>query len=320
MASNAAPMRQRAERPRTGVDLVPLALLTCLLGCHEAPTAPVAARTVTIPPPATEYLVREAQLAGGGIAVKLEVPLTPQGPKPALIALIGNVRPLLSAGFVVVTYSIDWNALKRPTPEPLNSETAVGTWVLQSPSAGVLGERYLREIATIATQLVPQVIDWVARDRDVDPARIGMAGGSTNGFITLQAAAADARLRAVVAIAACADYHGFLRDSSMGLRGQPLALDDAYEQWVREQELIRRPDRLVHTAVLMVNRSGDELIPIACADATADVLRRAYAEAGVPDRFRYVRFENAGHGIGTDEYLEALSWFEQWLQPAPARP
>ena len=99
----------------------------------------------------------------------------------------------------------------------------------------------------------------------------------------------------------------------MGMKGAPLALDPAYERWISSQEIIRNPRPVVHTALLMLNRVGDRLVPIACADETAKVLTPAYARAGAPERFRYLREDLAGHEVGADERRELLAWFQQWL-------
>ena len=58
--------------------------------------------------------------------------------------------------------------------------------------------------------------------------RVAITGVSTNGFIALQAVAADQRLHAASVIAACGDYQRFLRYSSMGMAGRPLTLDPDY--------------------------------------------------------------------------------------------
>ena len=64
-----------------------------------------------------------------------------RGRVPQQLAVYGT---LLAAGFVAVTYSVNWNRGAAPAPTP--AAQAVGKWVLASPSAGVLGEQYLREI------------------------------------------------------------------------------------------------------------------------------------------------------------------------------
>src|SRR5262249_20098378 len=104
-----------------------------------------------------------------------------------------------------------------------------------------------------------------------------------------------------------------LRFSSMGMEGKPLELDPSYERWIRSQEVIRHPERLVHAALYMMNRADDQLIPVSCADATARVLTRAYARAGHPTRFRYLRLPGGGHGFGAEESEAAIGWFQQRL-------
>jgi dienelactone hydrolase len=263
--------------------------------------------------PVTEFLVKETRLVKGSVSVHLEIPFEPPGPKPVVIALIGNTRPFLKAGIVALTYRVGGRVFVRSKRAPPASEQTVGKWVLASPSAGVIGETYLRDIAATATEVVPAILDWLTAVPEVDATRIGMTGVSTNGFITLQAIAADPRIRAAVVIAACGDYHRFLRYSSMGMEGEPLELEAAYESWLREQEIVRRPDRVVHGALLMLNRVEDELVPVSCADATAEALAAAYERAGAADRFRYVRMEMTGHGIGRAERRETMAWFDEWL-------
>lgn len=284
-----------------------------LAGCHTPLPEPTFLRPFTPPPPVTEFLVKETRLVNGAVSVRLDIPLSPVGPKPTVIALFGDTHQFVAAGFVAVTYNINWALLKGPAPPP-PPQQVVGKWVLASPSAAVLGETYLRGIASTATDYVPKIIDWLVTVPDVDATRIGMVGVSTNGFVTLQAVAADRRIRAAVAVAACGDYHRFLRYSSMGMEGRPLDLDPAYDRWVQSQEIIRNPRPVVHAALLMVNRVPDELIPISCADETARALARAYKRAGAADRFRYVRVPEAGHGIGLEERRETLVWLQDWLQ------
>ena len=281
-----------------------LVLLVAALGaCRGA--APRAPNPV---PPVREFLVREANVPQHPITVRLEIPLAPAGRKPAVIALLGENDALRAAGAIVVSF-IDWSA--KPPPPP--AENTAGKWVLASPSAAVLGREYLRSIARTANEVIPRVVDYLVTLPEIDPGRTGMTGSSTNGFITLQAVAADGRLSAAVAVAACGDHLRFLRFSSMGMAGQPLQLDPEYERWLHGQEPIRHSERLVHAALLVVNRVDDPLIPISCAESTAHVLERAYARAGVPERFRFVRTQESGHGVGKAEGEEALAWLRRWL-------
>src|SRR5207244_9835841 len=172
------------------------------------------------------------RLASGAVSVRADIPLVPAGPKPAVIALVGDTHQLVGAGFVSVTYSINANLLRNAPPPAPPAELTVGKWVLASRSASRLGEKYLHEIIATGEEYVPIILDWIQTLPEVDPHRIGMVGSSTNGFITLQATARDHRIRAAVAIAACGDYRDFLRRSSMGMDGKPLELDPSYARWI----------------------------------------------------------------------------------------
>jgi hypothetical protein len=266
------------------------------------------------PAPTISYLVKETALAAGAVSVRLDIPFSPPGRKPTILASVGDTRALMNAGFVAVSYTVNWQRVSGAKPPVTSSAETVGKWVLASPSAGVLGERYLRGIAATATTYVPLILDWLETVPEVDPERFGIAGSSTNGFVALQAVAADRRLRAAVAVTACGDYHTFLRDSAMGMRGEPLRLDAAYARWVRDQEIIFHPEQMTHAAVLMINQDGDELIPVACADETAARLAPAFAAAGAPERFRYLRRTRPGHGLGPEDARDMLAWFRTWLQ------
>lgn len=259
-------------------------------------------------------MVREAKLDGGAITVRLEIPPNPPGRKPAILANLNEAETMATDGVVIVAYKINWFLLKGapPLPAPANKNT-VGTWVLASPSAARLGEHYLGQIAATANIVVPKVLDYLQTVPDVDMARVAITGASTNGFIALQAVAADQRLHAASVIAACGDYRRFLRYSSMGMAGRPLKLDPDYARWLDSQAVINHPGGVVHAAVLMVNRVKDPLIPISCADETDRALRPAYAAVGRAEHFRYLRIEEQeGHGFGPTENAENLAWMRAW--------
>jgi len=276
---------------------------------------PSAQPAAVVPGSERQFAVREVQLEGGAIVVHLDIPPVPPGPKPAVLANLNEGPTMLGEGAVIVKYTIDWSRLKdAPPPAPTEEDAKIGKWVLASSSPGLIGQHYLQQIAATATRVIPRVIDYLETVPDVDASRLAITGASTNGFIALQATAADKRIGVATVIAACGDYHRFLRYSTMGTEGRPLALDPAYERWVRSQEVINHPREVLHAALLMVNRVKDPLVPIACADETDRVLARAFAASGRRDRYRFVRIEDAeGHGLGPRENEENLAWLRRWL-------
>jgi hypothetical protein len=300
--------------------LRPVALVLAVLaaGCTRPAPAP--------PPAASEARraseVREVALEEGWITLRLQIPRTPPGRKPVVISPVGDAALLLGAGAILADYKVHWERLAAlrpaaPPPSPATPpeapRTTVGSWLLAAPTPKTVGKGYFEIITHDATVAVPKVLDHLVGLQEVDPARIGIAGVSTRGFEALQAAAADRRLRAVAALVACGDYHGFLHLSSLGMNGAPLDLDPAYDAWLRAQAPALHPERLVHAAVLLVNGTADVAVPFACAARTAAAFRRAYARAGVPERFRWVVLSDAGHVVGDRAAAEVLAWWHRWL-------
>jgi len=253
-------------------------------------------------------------LAGGTITVDITVPRAVKGRKPAVIGNFGARQTLLDAGAVLVSF--EYEPKTDPAAASAAPEGAAGSWVLRAESPAVIGRGYLQTIAARAEALV-RVVDLVATRPEVDPTRIAVVGASTNGFAALQAAARDHRIAAVVLLLTCGDYHAFLRESWLGMKGKPLALDPGYERWIEEQEIVRHPERLLPVKVLLVSRTGDQTIPVSCADATARALAPVYARAGFPERFEYIRRDVEGHGVEQAERIDALMWLNRWVLERP---
>ena len=267
-----------------------------------------------------------AALDGGFLEVHLATPSTADPPHPTIISLLGEHEALLSASFAVATFRMHWERLRGlgasaadpfpSAPAPAANES-VGVWLLASPSPRTVGQRYFGLIAA-QVAAVRRVVDHLATLDVVDSARLGIAGSSTNGFVSLEATAADPRIAAAVVVAACGDYHRFLERSSLAMRGAPLDLDPLYSRGLRAREPASHPERLTHAAVLMLNGTADEAVPVACAEETAAMLRPAYEQAAVPERFRLVVVDGAGHAeLGPRARDESLAWFGRWLGGIP---
>lgn len=282
----------------------------CLVACEpkRPPTIPAA------PPGA--YDTHEAKLAGGFISVRVDVPATPAGPKPAILTpLDDHRRALLEAGAIVVGYHVDWDSLAgfAPPPPPGAPQPKVGEWILAAPTPKTVGKGYFELIAYDANEAIPQVVDYLTTLPEVDATRIAIEGNSTSGFTALQAVAREPRLMAAVVSSACGDYHAFLHGSRLAMAGKPLDLAPDFDRWLRAQEPVEHPARLVHAALLLLNGAQDVAVPARCAQATDAVFRQAYERAGVPERYRFVLFNEATHNLGEDRMREAWAWWYRWL-------
>jgi dipeptidyl aminopeptidase/acylaminoacyl peptidase len=217
------------------------------------------------------------------------------------------------------------HAPAEPAPaEPAQHET-VGTWMLAAPRPGIVGKGYFGVVGTTAKTL-SDVFDAVAALDGIDDARIAISGSSTHGFVALEALRDEPRLAAGVVRVACGDYHRFLRSSSLALHDDPrwlpggeLVLDEDYDAMLREREPIRHAEAYPPRPLLMLNGANDPAIPRACAERTAEAFTAAYAAAGVPDRYRFELYPEAGHDLGDEALQAVLAWWERWLL-SPERP
>ncbi|HXJ37550.1 MAG TPA: prolyl oligopeptidase family serine peptidase [Candidatus Eisenbacteria bacterium] len=284
----------------------------------DPPPGPPAERTG---PPSR---VHQVFVQGRFVEITIEVPLEPPGPKPAVISYIADARvPLLEAGIVVVSYRQHWELLRGlprasppPDPKPEPPAKTYGTWLLASPTPKTVGQSYFRLIDANATGTLPQVLDAMAGEPEIDPTRIGILGHSTNAFVALQGVAGQPRIRVAAIVAGCGDYHTFLHESSLAMKGEPLDLDPAYSAWLREREVRWHPRRVLHAAVFMVNGRDDDTVPADCARTTARALRRAYRRLGAPERFRFVLVDS-GHTFNDAARAEVYAWLRRWLVDAP---
>jgi len=270
--------------------------------------------------------VRTTSLMNGFITIRAVLPPHATGPVPAIVTFLGGDDVLAAMGVAAVSYEIHWKLLRglappkeeAPPPAPGTPPRTWGKWLLASPSPRTVGQGYFQLIAGNGEQTVPKVLDWLATLPEIDAGRLGVAGFSTNGFVALVAAAHDPRIRVAVAVAACGDWPTFLAQSPLALGGEePFDPEPAYRRFIARTDPIRHPRRLVHAALLMVNGDDDPAIPFACASATADALRRAYAAAGVPERFRFAVVPGGGHEVQPDARWETLGWVQRWLVETP---
>jgi len=210
-------------------------------------------------------------------------------------------------------------APERPGPKPAEPQT-VGSWLLAAPRPGIVGRSYFQFVAVSAHTSVPAVVEHLGTLAEVDPRRIAIVGRSTGGFVVLEALAQEPRLAVGLVRVACGDYHDFLQKSSLALAGNPrwlvdgkIVLDADYEAELRVREPIRTAGRLPPRPLLLQNGGRDPAMPTSCALGTARVFERAYALQGLPERFRFILWDDRGHDLGPDAQAEEIRWCERWL-------
>lgn len=285
-----------------------------LAGCARPPLGPTALVANTAPDPTIE--TRDVKLANGFITLQIRLRVGLSGPRPVVVSPVTDDAWLLDEGAMLVTYTVHWEQLRgflKDKPPPPPGKT-YGKWLLASVDPGKVGAGYFGFIDYAAREAVPKVLDYVLTQPEADPNRVAIAGHSTVGFTALQAIAIEPRVRAATVLNACGDYHTFLRDSNLGLDGKdPLALQPEYDAWLSAREPIQHPERLTHTALLMINGTADPTVPYSCAETTYAAFARAYRHHGGRRRFKTVTLQAATHEISTAARDAMRAWWRRWL-------
>ncbi len=145
--------------------------------------------------PAVQRSSHDTVLDGGFVEIHVQTPQTSAPPYPVVISFLGEHEPFLRAGFAVATFQMHWERLRglaAPASDPLPSKPAapangpVGVWLLASPSPRTVGQRYFGLIAA-EVAAVRKVVDHLTTLDVLDASRIGIAGSSTKGFVSLEA-------------------------------------------------------------------------------------------------------------------------------------
>lgn len=228
--------------------------------------------------------------------------VAPPGPRPGVLVLHGHIKPgktrttILTLGVTLarrgcVVAIPDWPGYGDLDDEAWSHLHGEGT-LLAGASMNIP-----------VTTIPRRVLDWLASQPGVDPARLGVVGHSGGAESTMYIAAADPRVAAAVIVDGVDDW-----------------------PWRMDHDLVRDPEhypvglipRASYAAVLALVAprwlcvvSGDADFVAAPSRVIAQVVERARAafEAhGVPHRLRHVP-DPSGHNLGAKKRLAVYALF-----------
>jgi len=160
---------------------------------------------------------------------------------------------------------------------------------------------------------VRKVINYAGENLDVDLERVGMMGVSMGAIITLLAATAEERLKAIVSVIGGANFQVLVRKSALYKVGLETKLVEKFAQ--SAGELIGKYDPINNAhlfrsiPVLLLNGERDDLIPLECASSLYEALKPHYQDA--PDRLRLRVYKGIGHEYTSEMEKEAVSWLRR---------
>jgi dienelactone hydrolase len=185
---------------------------------------------------------------------------------------------------------------------------------------------------------VMRLVDYLTTRRDVDAARIGLAGISKGGIETYLTAAADPRIAAAVSFIGVQSFKWELDNGQWHARIHTIqsAFDSAARTAGRSNEsadFVRQfysrvvpgidgqfdgPAMLSAIAprpLLVVNGDSDANTPIAGVRLALSAAKPLYDAANASDKLQLIVQENTPHRVNPESLDAGLAWFTKWLKP-----
>lgn len=185
---------------------------------------------------------------------------------------------------------------------------------------------------------VMRLIDYLVTRKDVDAARIGLAGFSKGGIETYFTAAADPRVAAAVPYIGVQSFRWALEngqwkariatiqagfDAAASAAGKsPGSVDFVREFYARVVPGIdgsfdgpRMLSAIAPRPLLVVNGDSDANTPIAGVRLAVEAAKPYYSAANAADRLMLIIQENTPHRVNPESVDAGIAWFERWLKP-----
>ncbi len=201
-----------------------------------------------------------------------------------------------SHGFLVVSVDLPCHGAERRPGEP----PELKGWSFRLRNGDNFVPQFLAKVRAL--------FDYLIAERYTDPARIAIAGTSRGGFMALQAAAADPRIRWVMAFSPVTDLLALNEFAGMDSNAV-----------TRSLALVHAAPRLTDRAIWMCIGNTDDRVGTHKAIAFYNrFIESARAEGRFPD----ITFElqpTVNHHHLEDSHDRAAAWLEQRLNGTPPR-
>ncbi len=153
-----------------------------------------------------------------------------------------------------------------------------------------------------------RAVDYLLERPEVDPARLGTLGLSMGSTMAWWLAALDERVKGCVDLCCLTDFHELIRTRGLDGHGIYYYVPDLLKHFdtARINALIApRPH-------LALAGNHDPLTPPAGLDKIDAALRKVYADHGVPERWRMLRYDT-GHFETAHGRAAILEFLQRWL-------
>lgn len=167
----------------------------------------------------------------------------------------------------------------------------------------------IEELSTIKQELVEEGL--------VDPSRIGVAGTSMGGIITLGALAKYEWIKAGVSLMGNPSFEQFAlwqlnemekRNVQIGLSQEQIS---SLLNQLKQYDLSLQPEKLNNRPLLFWHGKLDPVVPYQSAYDFYEQNRKNYE--GTDGEFEFITDENAGHNVSNAGVEATANWFEKHI-------
>jgi fermentation-respiration switch protein FrsA (DUF1100 family) len=152
----------------------------------------------------------------------------------------------------------------------------------------------------------------------VDAQRIGLAGTSMGGIVTLGALTQYKWIKTAVSLMGMPSYEDFSMWQLEQLRTQGVNLPFTAEQieqqlqTLREYDLSGQPEKLANRPLLFWHGKKDPLVPYDLTFQFFESTKPAYQ--GNPEKLQFITDQRAGHNVSLEGVEATVQWFNNYLQ------
>lgn len=176
--------------------------------------------------------------------------------------------------------------------------------------------RFWDSVTTTIDEL-PLIKAHFESENKIDVNRIGVAGTSMGGIITLGALTQYKWINAAVSLMGMPYYEQFSRIQIQQLENKGFKLPfseeekEAVFQHLRKYDLSQQPEKLAGRPLFFWHGKKDAVVPFSFSHKFYESILSQYED--YPDRLAFLEDENADHKVSREGVLGLVDWFEKYL-------
>jgi fermentation-respiration switch protein FrsA (DUF1100 family) len=158
---------------------------------------------------------------------------------------------------------------------------------------------------------------WFEKERLIDPTRIGLAGTSMGGIVTLGALTKYPWIKAAVSLMGMPYYEKFAQWQldEMHKNGLHIPIDgDEIHHLMgnlRELDLSLQTNKLQNRPLLFWHGRKDLVVPFDYTYHFFETIQPLYEQE--PEKLKFIIDEKAGHNVSNEGVAQTIKWFEKFV-------